>query len=116
METEFDTERTPVTVTHKGKESTFYARQMGYFEFHELNQSLSSIQDSNKRGVELMKAVAVASLETKDGKPAFTAERITRLPKEIVEPLTNAAMKAQGIDMDRAREQATDEEPSSGNG
>lgn len=115
MENEFDTERTPVTIAYKGKEKTYYARQMGYFEFHELNQSLASIEEKNKRGFELIQAVALASLETKDGKPAFTAEQIKRFPKEIAEPLTDAAMKAQGIDLNKAREQATDEEPAAGN-
>lgn len=116
MDSEFDTERYPVTVSHKGKEITFFARQMGYFEFHEMHQSFSSIEDPQKRGIELMMAVSLASLETTDGKPAFTVEKLKRLPKEIVEPLMNAAMKAQGIDMDKSREKATDEETSQGNG
>lgn len=112
---QFDTERHKVTVTHKGKEHTYYARELGYFEFQELDSSLdhmpiSTEKEKNNRGLAFMKAVTVASIETEERTPAFDAVSLKRLPKECAEPLSDAAMKAQGIDMEKIRKEAKIEE------
>lgn len=109
---EFDTERHAVTVTHKGKEATYYIRELGYYEFQELNQEATRAYpdktDSERRGLKVLHDTAVASIEDKDGNPAFTLVTWKRLPKEPATELTNAAMKAQGIDLQKAREEVAE--------
>jgi hypothetical protein len=110
---DFDTERHAVTVSHNGKEVTYYVRELGYYEFQELNQDAARVypekSDTNRRGLKVMHETAVASIEDKDGNPAFTLSTWKRLPKEPAKILTNAAMKAQGIDLQKAAEEAEDE-------
>lgn len=114
---EFDTERHAVTVTHKGKEVTYYIRELGYYEFQEINQeavkSYPDKTDSERRGLKVLHDTAVSSIEDKDGKQVFTVATWKRLPKEPATVLTNAAMKAQGIDLQKASEEAA-EEPAAG--
>lgn len=90
----FDRERHPVDVTHKGQSYRFYARELGYIHF----QELCSAKYPEPRGVHILNAVAVASIETEDGKPAFTLQTWRDAPKSVAEPLSQAAMKAQGIE------------------
>lgn len=111
---EFDTDRQVVTVTHKGKEATYYIRELGYYEFQELNQEAARLfpdkKDSERRGLKVLHDTAVASIEDKEGKPVFTIATWKRLPKDPATVLTNAAMKAQGIDLQKASEEASKEE------
>ena len=90
----FERERHPVDLTYKGKSYRFYARELGYMHF----QELCSAKYPEPRGVHILNAVVLASVETEDGKPAFTAQTWRDAPKAIAEPLSAAAMKAQGID------------------
>jgi len=110
---DFDTERHAVTVSHNGKEVTYYVRELGYYEFQELNQDAAKAypdeSDSNRRGLKVLHDTAVAAIENKEGKPVFTHSTWKRLPKEPATVLTNAAMKAQGIDLQKAAEDADDE-------
>jgi uncharacterized protein YdgA (DUF945 family) len=107
---DFDTERHAVTVKHKDKDVTYYIRELGYYEFQELNQEAVRVYpdkgDSDRRGLKVLHDTAVASIEDKDGKPVFTIDTWKRLPKEPATLLTNAAMKAQGIDLQKASEEA----------
>lgn len=107
---DFDTERHAVTVTHKGKDFTYYIRELGYYEFQELNREAAQVypdaKDSDRRGLKVLHDTAVASIEDKDGKPVFTIDTWKRLPKDPATVLTNAAMKAQGIDLQKAADDA----------
>lgn len=107
---DFDTERHAVTVKIKDKEVTFYVRELGYYEFQELNQEAArtypDTKDSERRGLKVLHDTAVAAIEDKEGNPAFTHATWKRLPKEPATELTNAVMKAQGIDLEKAREEA----------
>lgn len=107
---DFDTERHAVTVTHKGKDVTYYIRELGYYEFQELNQeavrAYPDKTDREQRGLKVLHGTAVASIEDKDGNRVFTLDTWKRLPKEPATVLTNAAMKAQGIDLQKAAEEA----------
>lgn len=117
---DFDTERHAVTVTHKGKDATYYVRELGYYEFQEINQeavrAYPDKKDSERRGLKVLHDTAVASIEDKDGNQAFTLATWKRLPKEPASVLTNAAMKAQGIDLEKAREEVAAESAESAEG
>lgn len=106
---DFDTERHAVTVKHKDKEVTYYVRELGYYEFQEINQeavrAYPDKKDSELRGLKVLHDTAVASIEDREGRSVFTAVTWKRLPKEPATLLTNAAMKAQGIDLQKAREE-----------
>lgn len=110
---DFDTERHAVTVKHKDKEVTYYVRELGYYEFQEINQeavrAYPDKKDSEQRGLKVLHETAVASIESSEGKQVFTMETWKRLPKEPAKVLTNAAMKAQGIDLQKAAEVAAGE-------
>lgn len=114
----FDTERHAVVVKHKDKEVTYYVRELGYYEFQEINQEAAlaypDAKDSERRGLKVLHDTAVAAIEDKSGNPAFTLATWKRLPKEPASELTNAAMKAQGIDLQKAREEADEEEAAPG--
>lgn len=90
----FERERHAVDVTHKGKSYRFFARELGYMHF----QELCSAKYPEPRGVHILSAVAVACLESEDGKPAFTSQTWRDAPKAVAEPLSKAAMQAQGIE------------------
>ena len=105
----FERERHALDVEHKGKSYRFYARELGYIHF----QELCAAKYPEPRGVHVLNAVVLACMETEDGKPAFTASDWRNAPKGIAEPVSSAAMKAQGIETD------TEEKPeaeSEGNG
>jgi hypothetical protein len=112
---DFDTERHAVTVNHKGKEFTYYIRELGYYEFQELNQEAARLypdkKDGEHRGLKVLHDTAVAAIEDKEGKPVFTHATWKRLPKEPATVLTHATMKAQGIDLQKAAEEAAEESP-----
>jgi hypothetical protein len=107
---DFDTERHAVTVTHKGKDVTYYIRELGYYEFQEINQeavrAYPDKTDSERRGLQVLHCTSVAAIEDKEGKSVFTLDTWKRLPKDPATVLTNAAMKAQGIDLQKAAEEA----------
>lgn len=107
---DFDTERHAVTVKHKDKEVTYYVRELGYYEFQEINQEAALTfpekDDNERRGLKVLHDTAVAAIEDKDGNPAFTAVTWKRLPKEPAMALTNAAMRAQGFDLQKSSEEA----------
>src|SRR5687767_12212346 len=112
---EADTERHKVTVTHKGKTTDYYARELGYFEFQDVEASLDHMpgrteSENNKRGIALMRAVTVASIEREDGTPALTNSTLSKLHKDVAKPLSDAAMLAQGIDMEKIRREAAEAE------
>lgn len=112
---EFDIERHKVTVRHRDKEVTYYARELGYFEFQELEDGLADMPtktdaEKNRRGLEMMKRVTLASIEDEGGNAVLTEEGLKRLPWTVAKPLSDAAMKAQGIDMEKIREQAKREQ------
>lgn len=90
----FERERHAVDVEYKGQSYRFYARELGYMHF----QEICSGKYPEPRGVAILSAVAVACLESEDGKPAFTAMTWRDAPKAVAEPLSKAAMKAQGVE------------------
>ena len=90
----FERERHAVDVSYKGQSYRFYARELGYMHF----QEICSAKYPEPRGVGVLSAVAVACLEAEDGTPAFTALTWRNAPKAVAEPLSQAAMKAQGIE------------------
>lgn len=116
---DFDTDRHAVTVEYKGKSVTFYIRELGYYEFQEINQEAARAfpgeADKDRRGMKVLHDTAVAAIEDKDGNPAFTSQTWKRLPREPAEVLTKAAMKAQGIDLERAQKEAQPDEDDRGN-
>lgn len=112
---DFDTERHAVAVKHKDKEVTYYIRELGYYEFQEINQEAALAypdkKDKERRGLKVMYDTAVAAIEDKEGNPVFTVQTWKRLPKEPATVLTTAAMKAQGIDLDKADKESAEEAP-----
>lgn len=116
---EFDTERHAVTVKHKDKEVTYYVRELGYYEFQELNQEAARVYpdkaDSERRGLKVLHDTAIAAIEDKEGNSAFTLATWKRLPKDPATVLTHAAMKAQGIDLLKASEEEPPQGDSEGN-
>lgn len=112
---EADTDRRKITVTHKGKATDYYARELGYFEFQDVEAGLDHMpagteSEKNRRGMALMRAVTVASIERPDGAPAFTSSALSKLHKDVAKPLADAAMLAQGIDMEKIRKEAAEAE------
>lgn len=111
MTEQFDTERQRITLSHKGKTYVYFVRELGYFEFQELRDLVQarageSERERTARGMALMRAVTAAATELEDGSPAFDERTLKKLPKALAEPLSDAAMKAQGIDMDSIRRSA----------
>lgn len=111
MAEQIDADRQRLELTHKGKTRIFYVRELGYFEFQDLRELTQARKgeterERSSRGMGLMRAVTVAAVELEDGTPAFDDRALKRLPREIAEPLCDAAMKAQGIDMERIRKEA----------
>ena len=95
----FERERHAVDVEYKGKSYRFYARELGYIHF----QELCAGKYPDPRGVGVLNAVVLACMETEDGKPAFSAKDWRDAPKAIAEPISTAAMKAQGINPDEEK-------------
>lgn len=90
---QFPTERHALDLEYKGQSYRLFARELGYIHF----QELCSAKYPDPRGVGVLNAVVLACMETEDGKPAFTAQTWRDAPKAIAEPVSTAAMKAQGI-------------------
>lgn len=113
MSTEFDTERLVVPVTHNGKTVTYYVRELGYYEFQEINQeaAVEHPTDKERRGLAVLHRTAVAAIEDKEGNPAFTALTWKRLKKEPARELTHKVMLAQGIDLQTPREDEDEDAP-----
>ena len=105
----FERERHAVDVSYGGKPYRFYARELGYAHFRELSMG----RYEEPRWVRVMEAVTVAAIEGEDGKPAFTAETWRDVPRSVAEPLTKAAWRAQGVDVDKEPEAGAETE---GNG
>lgn len=85
-------------------------RELGFLEFGQIHRKAKVIEDEESRGMELMRLVMLASVETIDGKAAFDEASIFRLKRSVFEPLSRAALKAQGMDIDKPRESMTAEE------
>lgn len=90
----FSLERHAVDVQYKGESFRFYARELGYMHF----QELCSAKYPEPRGVNILNAVVLACIENEDCTPAFTSHTWRNAPKSVAEPITSAAMKAQGIE------------------
>jgi hypothetical protein len=93
------TERVEVQISGK----TYYVRELGYLEFVELSRK-AKVGDVEAVGMEIMRLTMLASVEDIEGKPMFDDTSLRRLKKSIFEPLSKAAMKAQGLDLDEKRE------------
>jgi hypothetical protein len=115
-----DTERHVATVKRDGKDVTYYIRELGYYEFQEINQDAALEYPSNKerRGLSVLHRTAVAAIEDEDGNPVFTPTAWKRLKKEPATELTYKVMLAQGIDLKSEAEEPdqTGQENESGNG
>lgn len=98
-----NTERHPVEGTD------YYVRELGYLEFVEITRRTKA-DDEEERGLEIIKAVMLACVEDAEGNPALDAQSIRRLKRAVFEPLSKAAMKAQGHDMDAKAEPLTPEQ------
>lgn len=88
-----NTERHPVEGTD------YYVRELGYLEFVEITRQAKG-DDPESRGLQIIKDVMLACVEDAEGKPALNPESIRRLKRSVFGPLSKAAMKAQGHDMD----------------
>lgn len=108
----------PLTVTVGGQTHEYAIRELGYLEYDAIQRkALTRPDESNKSnaGMELMKAVVIASVQEPDGSPSYTeAEWRTEL-KDVVLQVGKAAMKAQGIDVDAKRDEPLTEEQVEGN-
>lgn len=110
MSRHFKTIRTPVVIEVGGESHTFFLRELGYLHFLEINRSAGAGLSKEDRGFAIMEAVALASIEEDDGKPSYTAEEWRNERKEVVAPLSKAAMKAQGIDIEKEIDRLTEAE------
>jgi hypothetical protein len=99
----------PLTVTVGGETHEYVIRELGYLEYDEIQRkALSGLIESNKNnaGMELMKAVVVASVQELDGSQSYTEEEWRTELKDVVLQVGKAAMKAQGVDLDSRKEDA----------
>lgn len=99
----------PLTVAVGGQTHDFVIRELGYLEYDEIQRkALSGLDESNKNnaGMELMKAVVLASVQEPDGSVSYTEEEWRTELKDVVLQVGKAAMKAQGIDLDAKKEDA----------
>ncbi len=105
----FKRDRQAVDIEHGGEKFRLYARELGYGHF----RNICSSNFPEPRWQRVMEAVTIASVETEDGRLAFTAETWPDVPRGPAEALLTAAWKAQGVDVDKEPDAGTDSE---GNG
>ncbi len=105
----FKRDRHPVDIEYGGEKSRLYARELGYGRFRDICAGTFP----EPRWQRVMEAVTVASVETEDGRLAFTAETWPDVPRGPAEALLKAAWKAQGVDVDKEPEAGAE---SAGNG
>lgn len=99
----------PLTVTVGGQKHEYVIRELGYLEYDAIQRkALSGLDESNKNnaGIELMKAVVLASVQEPDGSPSYSEEEWRTELKDVVLQVGKAAMKAQGVDLDAKKEDA----------
>lgn len=106
----FDTVREPITINARGKSHTFFIREIGYLRLMEILTATGIGKDAKERGVAIMEEIAMSCIEDKDGKPAYSREDWKDEIKEVFEQLSNAAMKAQGVDVESKAKPMTEEE------
>jgi hypothetical protein len=104
---EHDLPRQPVKLGSR----TVYVRELGYYEAEEIHSTAGeSEKNANRRGIAIILAMCVASLENKDGTPAFTLAEFKRLGKADTLKLQDAVLKAQGMDLSEGEGQTGDPE------
>lgn len=99
----------PLTVKVGGQTHEYVIRELGYLEYDAIQRkALSGLDESNKNnaGIELMKAVVLASVQEPDGSASYTEEEWRTELKDVVLQVGKAAMKAQGVDLDARKEEA----------
>lgn len=94
----FDTLRTPLTVTARGKSHTYFIRELGYNHFAQLTQTAGIGLSPSGRALAVLQEVAVASIEEESGKKSYTKQEWLDEIREVSEQLAKAVMVAQGID------------------
>jgi hypothetical protein len=109
--------RTPVSIRIGEQAHTFYIRELGYLRFMEMNAKTGGPDTPrDERGLALMKAVCLAAIEEEDGTLSYTEDDWQNELQEVVRTLSRAAMKAQGVDLEKNRAQAdVSEEDAEGN-
>jgi hypothetical protein len=107
--------RTPVPIRIGDQSHTFYIRELGYLHFMEMNARSGPEMSRNDRGLALMKAVCLAAIEEEDGTLSYTEEEWNQELRQVVTTLSKAAMKAQGVDLDKVSEDEMTEEEVQGN-
>lgn len=103
--------RHPLTVTVGEQTHDFYVRELGYIEFQELKRKtqaqIAQGSEKDRSGIELMTATVLACVEEEDGSRSYTDDGLrTEIPAVLMQ-LGKAALKAQGIDVDKP----SDDEP-----
>lgn len=102
MSRHFETLRQALTVRARGQEHTFYIRELGFLQFHEIQRKAGASLKGADRGLAIMEAIALAAVEEEDGTPSYkTADEWRSEIKEVVDALSKPIMKAQGIDLDQ---------------
>lgn len=111
MSDHFDTERTPVDVTYRGDKRSYFIRELGYYEFQEINRKAVADfpDDKELRGLQILDTVALEAIENEDRTAAFDLAAWRRLPIGPAKQLTHAAMLAQGIDLEKVSEAGQDD-------
>jgi hypothetical protein len=107
--------RTAVPITVGDQTHTFYIRELGYLRFMEMNSSIGSDLERSDRGLALMNAVCLAAIEEEDGSLSYTEDTWRDELKEVVRTLSTAAMKAQGVDLQKVPDEELTPEETEGN-
>lgn len=93
---EHDLPRQPVPLGSR----TVYVRELGYYEAEEIHATAGDAEGKKeRRGIAIILALCIASLENEDGTPAFTLPEFKRLGKVDTLKLQDAVLKAQGMDL-----------------
>lgn len=107
----FQTVREPVDVTVGGKTVTFWVRELGYLEFQEITQSAGrDLLTKEERGLAIIHALCVASIQTKEGEPAFTEKEWKCEPKAVINTLLPEVTRVNGLKSDEIKKELTAEE------
>ena len=97
--------RHPLTVTIADTSHDYFIRELGYLHLQEIMRKSREEADKALAGLALMQAVVLASVEEPDGTLSYTADTWRDEVQHAVVEVGKAAMKAQGIDIDKAKDE-----------
>jgi hypothetical protein len=99
--------RHPLTVTIGDQSHEYFIRELGYLHLQELIRTVKSDRsDTERSGLALMQAIVLASVEESDGSLSYQAEDWRNELERAVLEIGKAAMKVNGLDIDKAKENA----------